>query len=132
MTDNHLTLFCLVDGEATSRAFSVDIDRTKSVDHLKKLIKSKKTPRFDDVAAYELTLWRVSISDDNQGSAVTIDALDDKTELNNPRAQLSKLFPENPDDNTYIIVQRPPQVLTPVSGHLSAQPRPVSSLSAPN
>ncbi|KFH72875.1 hypothetical protein MVEG_00100 [Podila verticillata NRRL 6337] len=58
MTNNHLTLLCLVDGEATSRAFSVDIDRTKSVDHLKKLIKSEKTPRFDDVAADELTLWR--------------------------------------------------------------------------
>ncbi|KAI9241257.1 MAG: hypothetical protein BYD32DRAFT_458061 [Podila humilis] len=71
MTNNHLTLLCLVDGEATSRAFSVDIDRTKSVDHLKKLIKLEKTPRFDDVAADELTLWRVSISDDNQGSAVS-------------------------------------------------------------
>lgn len=56
MTDNHLTLFCPVDGEATSRAFSVDIDRTKSVDRLKKLFKSEKTPRFDDVAADELAL----------------------------------------------------------------------------
>lgn len=41
-----------------------------------------------------------------QGSAITIDALDEKTELNNPRARLFKLFPESSDDNTYIIAQR--------------------------
>ena len=56
MTDNCLTLFCLVDGEATSQAFSVEIDHTKTVDGLKKLIKTEKAPRFDDVAADELTL----------------------------------------------------------------------------
>lgn len=108
MADNHLTLFCLVDGEATSRAFSVDIDRTKSVDYLKKLVKLEKTPRFNDVAPDELILWRVSIPDDNQVSA-RIDTLDGKEKLNNPRTRLSELFPEHPDDKTYIIVQRPPQ-----------------------
>ncbi|KAF9336882.1 hypothetical protein BG006_006990 [Podila minutissima] len=136
MTDNHLTLFCLVDGEATSRAFSVDIDRTKSVGHLKKLVKSEK-PRFDDIVADELSLWRISVSDDNQGSAVMIDALDDKTELNNPRTRLSELFPESPDDNTYIIVQRPPlfhthipaRASTPLPDHLSDDSRPGTRLS---
>ncbi|KAG0329172.1 hypothetical protein BG000_000169 [Podila horticola] len=107
MTDNHLSLFCLVDGESTSKAFPVEIESIQTVGHLKKLIKTEKTPRFDDVAADELTLWRVSIPDDNQGSDITIHALEDKTELNNPRSRLSKLFPESPDDNTYIIVQRP-------------------------
>ncbi|KAF9899028.1 hypothetical protein BX616_003347 [Lobosporangium transversale] len=37
-----------------------EIDPTKTVDGLKKHIKAEKTPRFDDVAADELTLWRVS------------------------------------------------------------------------
>ncbi|KAF9369436.1 hypothetical protein CPC16_004504 [Podila verticillata] len=109
MTDNLLCLFCVVDGESTS--FSVEIDRTKTVDHLKKAIKAEKSPRFDDIAADELTLWRVSIPDDQLDSAITIAALDDKTALSNPRTRLFKLFPESPDDNTYILVQRPLQAL---------------------
>ncbi|KAF9160980.1 hypothetical protein DFQ26_005016 [Actinomortierella ambigua] len=54
-----LTLFCLVDGETNS--FPVDIEPSKTVAHLKKLIKAEKAPRFDDVAADKLTLWCVSI-----------------------------------------------------------------------
>ncbi|KAF8926352.1 hypothetical protein BGZ58_011269, partial [Dissophora ornata] len=65
MIDNHFTLFCLVDGEATSNVFSVEIDPTKTVGGLKKVIKAKMTPRFDDVAADELTPWCVSIPDDD-------------------------------------------------------------------
>ncbi|KAG0074343.1 hypothetical protein BGZ92_003433, partial [Podila epicladia] len=106
MTNNLITLFCLIEGESVSNAFEVEVPSTKTVSTLKKLVKSEKTPRFDDVAADELTLWRVSILD---GSATTIAALVDKTELNKPRAQLSKLFPESPDEDTYIIVQRPPK-----------------------
>ncbi|KFH68113.1 hypothetical protein MVEG_06843 [Podila verticillata NRRL 6337] len=114
MTDNLLCLLCVVDGESTS--FSVEIDRTKTVDHLKKAIKAEKSPRFDDIAADELTLWRVSIPDDQLDSAITIVALDDKTALSNPRTRLSKNFPESPEDNTYILVQRPPPAqLSPVS-----------------
>ncbi|KAF9393299.1 hypothetical protein BGX21_010806 [Mortierella sp. AD011] len=56
MTDNKLTLFCLVDGESTFNAFPVEIESTKTIGDLKKLdlkklIKTEKTPRFDDVAA---------------------------------------------------------------------------------
>jgi len=74
---------------------------------LKDLIKAKRTPWFDDIAADELTLWLASIPNDGQGSAIKIDALVDKIELNNPRRRLSMLFPEGPDENTCIIVKRP-------------------------
>ncbi|KAF9537746.1 hypothetical protein EC957_007713 [Mortierella hygrophila] len=133
MTNNHLTLFCLIDGEATSNAFEVEVASTKTVSTLKNLIvDGNQAPAFREVAAKDLILWRVSIPDNKQGSAITIDALDDKTELNNPRTRLSKLFPESPDDNTYILVQRPPQVhapiparaLTPLPGSLSESSRP--------
>ncbi|KAG0247513.1 hypothetical protein BG011_001367 [Mortierella polycephala] len=107
MADNRLTLSCLVDGESTSNAFPIEIESTKTIGDLKKLIKAKKTPEYDDIAVGRLTLWRVSIPDDNQGSAITIDALDDKTELDSPRTRLFKLFLESPDDNTIILVQRP-------------------------
>ncbi|KAF8931909.1 hypothetical protein BGZ47_011637, partial [Haplosporangium gracile] len=67
MTDNRLSLFCLVNGEATSNAFPVEIEATKTIGDLKELIKTKKTNDFQDVDADKLTLWRVSISvaDDN-------------------------------------------------------------------
>ncbi|KAF9204639.1 hypothetical protein BGZ59_000944, partial [Podila verticillata] len=101
ITDNNLSLFCVVDGESTSIAFPIKTSSADTVGDLKSLIvKGEQAPAFKDVAAKDLILWRASIPD---GSASTIDALDDKTELNNPRARLSKLFPESPDDNTYII-----------------------------
>ncbi|KAF9915797.1 hypothetical protein BGZ65_000561, partial [Modicella reniformis] len=52
MTNHHLNFLCLVNGESTS--FPVEIEPTKTIE-------AKKTPRFDDFAADELTLWRVSI-----------------------------------------------------------------------
>ena len=61
MADNFLNLFCLVDGEGTSNAFIVRIESTKIIGDLKELIKTEKAPRFDDVAADELTLWRISM-----------------------------------------------------------------------
>jgi hypothetical protein len=65
VTDKNLTLYCLVDGESTMNAFPVPISSAETVGELKDKIKTKKAPRFDDVAADELSLWRVSIPDDD-------------------------------------------------------------------
>ncbi|KAI7831832.1 hypothetical protein BC939DRAFT_150994 [Gamsiella multidivaricata] len=111
MATNALTLFCLVDGESTANAFPVKATSAASVGELKELIKAKKSPEYDGIAADRLTLWRATILvDENAGdeNIITLDDLDDKTKLGNPRTCLSKLFPESPDDNTYIIVQPPP------------------------
>ncbi|KAG9068930.1 hypothetical protein KI688_011226 [Linnemannia hyalina] len=118
MTDN-LTLYCLVDGEPVKDAFKIrDIPSSHDVDDLKDAIVRKKPNDFRDVDANKLSLSCVSIHDDG--------TIHDKTELNNPRALLSTLFAASPDDNTYIIVQRPPQaqasVLTRVSAPRSAHP----------
>ncbi|KAG0014548.1 hypothetical protein BGZ82_001722, partial [Podila clonocystis] len=61
---------------------------------LKDLIKAKKTNDFSDIDADKLTLWRVSIPDHNQASAITIDAVVGKKELKYPRTRLSKEFSE--------------------------------------
>ncbi|KAF8938891.1 hypothetical protein BGZ47_008367, partial [Haplosporangium gracile] len=114
MADDRLSLFCFVDGLPSSRAFAIEVSATRTISHLKDLIKTKQAPAFDDITVDQLTLWRVSIPDDNQNSAITIAALNDKTELKNPRTRVSKLFPESPDDNSYIIVHRPPPV-TPIA-----------------
>ncbi|KAF9300000.1 hypothetical protein BGZ74_008410 [Mortierella antarctica] len=65
MTDNHLNLFCLIDGE--SSPFSVKAFPDNTVHNLKDAIKAKKTNGFSDVDADKLICWRVTIlvSDDN-------------------------------------------------------------------
>ncbi|KAF9342143.1 hypothetical protein BGX26_008250, partial [Mortierella sp. AD094] len=95
VTDNRLSLFCLVDGQAT--LFSVDIDPAKTVDHLKVAIKDKKANDFSDVDADKLTLWHVSIpvSDDDDDDEVPIFInnipKDDKKKLK-PTRELSDVF----------------------------------------
>jgi len=106
MANTLLSLYCVVDGEA-SPGFYVEVDQAKTVDHLKKAIKTEKSNDFSDVDANNLTLWLASIPNDGQGSAIKIDVLGNETELKNPMTRLSTLFPEGPDENTSIIVQRP-------------------------
>ncbi|KAF9359030.1 hypothetical protein BGX34_008572 [Mortierella sp. NVP85] len=85
-----ITLFCLLEG--TDSFFPVDIERTKTVGHLKDAIKDKKSPsppKFKDIAADELTLWRVSIPVVNLPALLAplsdkkklLDSLPDKTKL---------------------------------------------------
>ncbi|KAG0247163.1 hypothetical protein BG011_001931, partial [Mortierella polycephala] len=117
MTDNHLTLFCLVDGETTSNAFPVKIASDDTVGGLKELIKAESAMKFKDVNANDLTLWRVSIpvSDDDDEILILLNNVTDKDKKKlGPTTRLSKLFPESPDVNTYILVQRPPPVHAPI------------------
>ncbi|KAG0250901.1 hypothetical protein BG011_007997, partial [Mortierella polycephala] len=87
------------------------IESTKTISDLKDLIKAKKTPKFDDIAAYKLTLWHVSVpaTDDEQDEQpVSPDSLVEKKKLFSPQRLISQVFPQPPDDSTYILVQRPP------------------------
>ncbi|KAG0199630.1 hypothetical protein BGX28_007110 [Mortierella sp. GBA30] len=109
MTDNHLTLFCLVDGQPSSRAFEIEVTATRTVAHLKDLIKTKQTPAFDDITADQLTLWHVSVTikEDDDETPILLANLPTKKKL---RAT-SKLFvvfaADLPEDTIHVIVQRP-------------------------
>ncbi|KAF9186678.1 hypothetical protein BGZ51_001811 [Haplosporangium sp. Z 767] len=71
MAANILTLLCVISGELASNAFKVKLDINSDVSELKELIKTKKTPEFDDIAANTLTLWHVTISvDDDVGDEI--------------------------------------------------------------
>ncbi|KAG0011590.1 hypothetical protein BGZ81_002100 [Podila clonocystis] len=110
-----ITLFCLQNGEAASRVFSVEMDPAKTVDHLKDLIKAKKAPRFDDIAADELTLWRVSIpiADDVEELPILLDNVtgEDKKKLG-PAMRLSNVFSKDfPEETIHVMVQRPPRAV---------------------
>ncbi|KAF9084469.1 hypothetical protein BGX23_010490 [Mortierella sp. AD031] len=100
-------LLCLVEGLPPSRAFEVEVSATRTVAHLKKLIKTEQTPAFDDITVDQLALWSVSISltnDDNE-RPIVLKALkaEDKKELS-PGFRLFKVLPDNlPDETIHII-----------------------------
>jgi hypothetical protein len=80
------------------------------VAYLKELIKAKKTPRFNDIAADELSLWRVKhpVIAANKHIPVLLRAIDGPTELD-PTDDIADVFSEAPPKKTiHIIVQRPP------------------------
>ncbi|KAG0228434.1 hypothetical protein BGW42_002226 [Actinomortierella wolfii] len=103
-------LFCLGEGEATSDAFPVSVSPITIIGELKKPIMVKMANNFQDDDVNMLTLWRVLIPNNMQNTVVTLDKDKpvDKTGLTDPRARLSTLIPEVPDDNTFIFVQRLP------------------------
>ncbi|KAG0248329.1 hypothetical protein BG011_000187 [Mortierella polycephala] len=137
---NELKLICLVAGESASNAFSVKASSSLIVDELKKLIKAEKAIDFHDIDADKLTLWRVSIPDDDNDDddfPMLLDTVHEKKKLKATN-KLSKLFDaELPEDTIHILVQRPQpvhaplpaRVSTPLSGYLSDQSRPGTPLS---
>ena len=60
-----LSLNCFILGDDLDRTFTVEIPKTKNVSILKDLIKKKKAPHLDHVAASDLDLWQVSFPIDN-------------------------------------------------------------------
>ncbi|KAG0339835.1 hypothetical protein BG000_001232 [Podila horticola] len=137
MTDNLLSLFCLIDGEATP--FSIKIPSGDTVDSLKDIIKAKKSPEFDDIAADKLDLWHVSIPivPPDMRKPIFLREISSPTVLD-PTDDISDVFKETPPKKTiHIIVQRPPLVHTPIParvssplpGYLSDNSRPGTPLS---
>ncbi|KAF8924701.1 hypothetical protein BGZ47_003757, partial [Haplosporangium gracile] len=110
MTDNRLTLFCLIDGLPSSRAFEIEVSATRTIAHLKDLIKTKQESLFDKITGDQLTLWRVSIPvvpANKHKPLVVNDFLEAATELD-PTDDVADVFSEKPPKKTiHIIVQRP-------------------------
>ncbi|KAG0256493.1 hypothetical protein BGZ95_005479 [Linnemannia exigua] len=126
MTNDPLTLFCLVDGDSTP--FSVDIDASKTVDHLKDAIKLKKPNDFNDVDADVLTLWRVSIpvAPKKERKEISLADIPSKEELDETD-DLSDVFEETPPKKTiHVIVQRPPPARSPPVSDYISQKRPTA------
>ncbi|KAG0296276.1 hypothetical protein BGZ97_004575, partial [Linnemannia gamsii] len=109
MATNTLTLFCLINGDPTSNAFSVKIPSSDTVDDLKNLIKTTQSPDFNDIAAKNLTLWRVTIPvvAGKIHEAVFLNEIDAKTELV-AIDEISELFKKKtlPKKSIHIIIER--------------------------
>ena len=108
------TLWCLVLGDKTT--FSVKVDGTQTVDELKEAIKNQALHKFENVDAYELTLYRVE-GDQSCTWQERIDEferlsqnLNEGTKLGDVEQQLSEIFGESPPKGKkYYILVVPPQ-----------------------
>ncbi|KAF9120397.1 hypothetical protein BGX30_003197, partial [Mortierella sp. GBA39] len=111
MTEDRLNLLCLDDGEPQSNVFSVKATPTDTVDDLRVLISAKRLGI--DTLSKDLTLWRVSIPDDDDDDEIPV-VLDnvinkDQKKLRTTR-ELSDVWKDKPPKGTiHVIIQRPPR-----------------------
>ncbi|KAF9352561.1 hypothetical protein BGX34_012097 [Mortierella sp. NVP85] len=114
-------IWCLVNGQSSSQAFSVVIDASATIEDLKDAIKDKKllSSKFNDIAADGLTLWRVSIpvkeededddenDDDEEDPPIMLDSVPEKKKLRST-SKISRVFrAELPEETIHVIVQLP-------------------------
>ncbi|RHZ82859.1 hypothetical protein Glove_103g174 [Diversispora epigaea] len=110
-----ITLSCLVAGEDLSSAFAVKIDKFKSISILKKAIKEKEKPEFDNFASDKLQLWKVNIPMDNENEKliavqkINVNIKDDlEGEELRPLSKINKHFStEPPEEHIHVIIRRP-------------------------
>ncbi|KAF9896598.1 hypothetical protein BX616_007140, partial [Lobosporangium transversale] len=100
-----LKIFCIVDGEAT--AFSVKILSNCSVDELKQAIKAAKKNAFKDIDADQLTLYRVSIPDEDK--TVVESEIVSKEALTIASMELWEIFNSELPRKTIHVFVKPPQ-----------------------
>jgi hypothetical protein len=87
--------------------FTVEVEKTKNVSILKKLIKEEKAPHLDHIAASDLDLWMVDLNLDELGEKPVDIKLDTYTKLSPPRKKLSIFFDVMDDDHLHIIAKTP-------------------------
>jgi hypothetical protein len=87
--------------------FTVGIDKTENISILKKLIKEKKAPHLNHVAASDLDLFKVSLPFDGdigaklQQNANFVEPLDD------PLLILSQVFLHVEEDHLHLVIRAP-------------------------
>jgi len=103
-----LSLLCYVLGDDPTNIFVVDIAPSKIVAHLRDAIKAKNSPKFNDVPANTLRLWKVSIAVDSSfKERIETSNFVDEESLK-PIEELSDIFPELPSRKHVHIVVKPP------------------------
>ncbi|KAF9578764.1 hypothetical protein BGW38_005280 [Lunasporangiospora selenospora] len=110
MARNPLSLFCVVDGEATSNAFSVEIERSKTANQIKDVIKAKNPDTFNGIDAKNLTLWRVmNPNKDDDETPILLDNVPENEKMKLGATNKVSIFGAAlPEDTIHVIVQRPP------------------------
>jgi hypothetical protein len=93
-------------------AFPVDIEETRTVDHLKKEIKTEKKEEFNALDADALNLYKINVDGSNEDYIERVNRLAlDLSSLKtlDPLKKLSKVFEGTspPEETIHILVQPP-------------------------
>ena len=103
-----LRLLCYLRGDDRSNAFVVNIDEDEFVADLRKAIKERKSPKFNDIPANSLTLWKASVpySLNLKKEVEALNLVDDDSL--HPPDILSEIFSSGLKSNSvHIIIDRP-------------------------
>jgi len=99
-----LTLFVYVIG--LNHSFSVDVERSRTVDYLKKAILREKPNDLKDIDADRLVLYKVELPDGKDLERLASQA--SKEELEVPSSKLSKIFPVDPPEEVVSVLVKVP------------------------
>jgi hypothetical protein len=103
-----LILVCYVRGDDWNQAFHIKIGKSEPVSALKKAIKEEKRPKFDEIPADSLSLWKVSVqySKTLEKDVEALNLVDD--DLLQPLDTLSDIFSSDLEKKSvHIIINRP-------------------------
>ncbi|KIJ92449.1 hypothetical protein K443DRAFT_135290 [Laccaria amethystina LaAM-08-1] len=102
-----LSLNCIVLGDDPDRTFTVEIPKNKNVSILKDLIKEKKAPHLDHIAASDLDLWQVSFPIDDLGTELGDINLARYRKLSPPSKELTTFFTDAAGGCLHVIAKAP-------------------------
>ncbi len=114
MSENIVTLLCLLYGESTDHSFEVEISKNASISKLRKEIWEEIQPCFGGlkVTAKDLILWSVSIPIDNKDVSTTLQLEENEEKKIRKLIVSDKVATEFPEELLYprhvhILVQCP-------------------------
>ncbi|KAG1891723.1 uncharacterized protein F5891DRAFT_1197488 [Suillus fuscotomentosus] len=104
-----LNCFTLGDDPRPNNIFPVHIAQTQNVGDLKEVIKDKKKPEFDHIAAHRLELWQVDLPVDETIKDKLNNLTLDPTKSLSPVDEIVEIFPDAPPCKyLHLIIQCPP------------------------
>ena len=99
-TMGDVTLWCLLQGQQLNLSFNVTITRKSYVADLKKLVIAQGGNQMKGISHEDFHLYRISVANDTE-----LEQLDLKNcSLLSPRTRIYSVFPEDPEENDYILV----------------------------
>ena len=101
-TQLFFSLNCFTLGDDLKKTFTVEIEKTKNVSILKKLIKEEKAPHLDHVAASDLDLFQVSLPRDGD-----VDASLQNLKPLDSLLPLSQVFQRVKENYLHVVVRAP-------------------------
>jgi len=108
-----LSVNCLFLKDDPTKVFTVKIPKSDNVSVLKEMIKAKKAPHLDDLAASDLILYKVSLSSTEVDARLKEDNADSKAKSAvtriplPPMKKLKEVFPEPlREDIVHVLFER--------------------------